>query len=280
MIKGRYTTVYISIFLHAALLITVFLLSPKQSITPLAVNKAPAIKSYIYRPNKVKGNNKPIIKATIHSVKPITPIKKEVSQKNIASLLNQKEPDNKVHLEEDRIKEARTKEESSPLEKVTPPRVEIVKEQQKKNTSEIAKIAEIAKPKMKPLPVSTLSLSSHRSLANLRNTINQQLAEDTFKEHTQVRSASVMHADQIPVPHSTVPLTVEEKHEKTTSKSHTQSITKNDNGTCTIVREQILGSPVEASVSSFSCGESKFDKSFREHMKKVNEKFVTYKSNL
>jgi len=42
------------------------------------------------------------------------------------------------------------------------------------------------------------------------------------------------------------------------------SITKYDNGICTIERTQFLGSSVEGSSSAFACGKNKFDKSFRE----------------
>jgi hypothetical protein len=68
---------------------------------------------------------------------------------------------------------------------------------------------------------------------------------------------------------------LEEVHEKNTLKmSDNISITKHDNGTCIIEREQFLGSPVEGSTSAFACGESKFDKSFREHMRKVQNKIM------
>ena len=91
----------------------------------------------------------------------------------------------------------------------------------------------------------------------------------------QFRSPSVMHGEQIPVPHSQYKLTPEQEREsKTTRMSDDISITKYDNGICTIERKQFLGSPIEGSISAFACGESKFDKSFREHMKKVQEKIM------
>ena len=83
-----------------------------------------------------------------------------------------------------------------------------------------------------------------------------------------------MDGEPFPVPKTLVPLTADQQHKLNTSTSHVGSITKNDNGTCTIQREQILGSPVAATTSYFSCGESKFDKSFREHMQKVQAKLV------
>jgi hypothetical protein len=116
------------------------------------------------------------------------------------------------------------------------------------------------------------SFSSYDSLSQLRSSVEEKHREQAFNEIIQQRSASIMDAAQLPVPHTTVPLTSEQKYQKNTSTSHVGAITKNDNGTCTIHRQQILGSPVEATTSIFACGESKFDKNFREHMQKVQAK--------
>lgn len=84
-----------------------------------------------------------------------------------------------------------------------------------------------------------------------------------------------MHGEQTVVPPSLVKLTPEQARNKNTTKmSNDISITKHEDGTCTIDRAQFLGSPVEGSSSVFACGERKFDKSFREHMKKVQEKLM------
>ena len=119
------------------------------------------------------------------------------------------------------------------------------------------------------------SFSSYDRLSRLRQKLDKQQSEQAFAELTQKRSTSIMDGEPFPVPKTIVPLTVEQQHKLTTSTSHVGSITKNDDGTCTIYREQMLGSPVQATTSSFACGESTFDKSFREHMKKVQAKFNT-----
>jgi hypothetical protein len=116
------------------------------------------------------------------------------------------------------------------------------------------------------------SFSNYDSLSRLRSSVEKKQREQAFNEIIQQRSVSIMDAAQLPVPHTTVPLTSEQKYQKNTSTSHVGAITKNDNGTCTIHRQQILGSPVEATTSIFACGESKFDKNFREHMQKVQAK--------
>jgi hypothetical protein len=82
-----------------------------------------------------------------------------------------------------------------------------------------------------------------------------------------------MHGKQIPVPHSIQNLTpAQEKEKNTIRMSDNISITRLGNGYCTIERKQFNGSPVPASSSGFACGESDFDKSFKAHMKKVNDK--------
>jgi hypothetical protein len=51
------------------------------------------------------------------------------------------------------------------------------------------------------------------------------------------------------------------------------AITKGDDGRCSVTQDMsAYGLSEGSSVQFFSCGESKFDKSFREHMKAVKEK--------
>jgi hypothetical protein len=123
------------------------------------------------------------------------------------------------------------------------------------------------------------TFSAYKQLNSLRNSINKKIMTDELSSLQQFRSPSVMHGDQIPVPHSTQQLTTEQEREKNTTKmSDDISITKYDNGLCTIERKQFLGSPVEGSTAAFLCGESKFDKGFREHMKKVRDKIMPAKN--
>ncbi|MBL4764410.1 MAG: hypothetical protein JKX67_03890 [Colwellia sp.] len=119
------------------------------------------------------------------------------------------------------------------------------------------------------------TFSAYKQLNNLRSAINDKIITEQLSELQQFRSPSVMHGKQFPVPHSTIQMTAEQKKtQNTTRMSDSISITKYDNGLCVINREQFFGSPIEASSSAFACGESKFDKSFRAHMKKVQEKLM------
>lgn len=138
-----------------------------------------------------------------------------------------------------------------------------------------------AKPKAESETKKTVqaTFSAYKQLNSLRNSINEKIMSDELSELQQFRSSSVMHGDQIPVPSSTIQLTPEQARDKrTTRMSDDISITKYDNGICTIERKQFLGSPVEGSTSAFSCGESKFDKSFRAHMQKVRDKIMPAKN--
>ena len=149
----------------------------------------------------------------------------------------------------------------------------------KKSVSEVSEIqvtnavkSDSITTKNKENGASKGNFSSYDRLSKLREKLANQQREQAFSDLTQQRTVSAMDGEQLPVPKSITPLTREEKYQQNTQKSHVGTITKNDNGTCTIYRAQILGSPVEATTSSFACGESKFDKSFREHMQKVQAK--------
>ena len=255
MLKGRYTALSISVFAHIILLLVLVFFSVQPPLNPKEVIKKTAIKSYIYHKAKpvIKTlPEQPIIKepikALLEEVKAIAPVKK-IEEKSIETVKAVPVVNNKLPA------------------KINKP---------SKDDTAQKKLTAPALPTSLPVRpiIRSSSLSSHQSLSRLRNSIDQQLANDFFSEQTQTRSASKMHGAQLPVPHSEVALTAEEKHHKNTSRTHAHAITKNDDGTCTIVREQVLGSPVEASVSGFACGESKFDKSFRQHMKAVNKKFM------
>ena len=83
-----------------------------------------------------------------------------------------------------------------------------------------------------------------------------------------------MHGTPTLVPHSTVTQSNDEKKKQATlSMSADKSIIKGDDGNCSLVEDlSVVGMEGVTAVSGFSCGETKFDKSFREHMNKVRTK--------
>ncbi len=120
---------------------------------------------------------------------------------------------------------------------------------------------------------------AYQQLDSLRNSINEKIITQELSKRQQFRSPSSMHGEQIPVPHSKKQLTpAQQREKKVTRMSNDISITKYDNGICTIEREQFLGSPVEGSSSAFACGENQFEKSFLEHMKKLQEQLIPVKN--
>ena len=257
MLKGRYTALVISVFAHLLLLIALVFFSVKQQKLPKEIIKKPAIKSYLYRKPKPVIETlprKPLaeeqIKVLAKEVKAIAPIKKieekAIEVVKIAPVVNNELP----------TKSNKTSKDDTVQEKSAAP----------------------ALPTSLPVrpAIRSSSLSSHQSLSRLRNSINQQVANDFSSEQTQVRSASVMHAAQIPVPHSTVSLNAEKRQQQNINAFNTGRIIKHENGRCTIRTEQFLGSPIKATEVNFSCEENPFNKSFREHMAKVNKKFVHY----
>ncbi len=120
-----------------------------------------------------------------------------------------------------------------------------------------------------------VNLSAYQALNNLKNTINKGFVEQESIKYQQPRTATFMRDTQVPVPRSVIKLTEDQKRKQNTTRlSGSMSIIKHNNGSCTIIRDKFLGSPIEATISKFSCGESKYDKNFRQHMQKVIERLV------
>ena len=117
-------------------------------------------------------------------------------------------------------------------------------------------------------------LDSFTQLQRLRSKLNQSAITPTDSPYQRYQSPSVFNSNPKTVPHS-VPLKDEEKErEKNTKKMGAGiAITKGDDGTCSITQDMsVYGLSEGSSTQYFNCGESKFNKSFREHMKKVKTK--------
>ncbi len=238
--------IFASVLIHLIILVTLALASKNIKLRlPKNTTEIKTIKSYLYRVPKPA---KPKVKKNQRA----TPIALDNKSSS-----NRTEP-NKSKVIVKAIKKVKHNATKNTLTIKKPKQVQEFTGQNKKAKDTAAKPA----------------FSSSTQLLKLQTAINEQIMKKEFEQRTVKRSASIMHAPQIPVPHSVVPLTTEQKREKTTSQFGAGKITKNDNGSCTITREQMLGSPIEASVSHFACGESKFDKNFREHMEKVQQKLA------
>ncbi len=258
VLKGSYTAIFVSVIVHVLLLLALIFSAEK---TPKSIKqdkpKVTVIKSFLYSapkktpPKKVIAKKVTSEKFVVETKPAIKPSSKKAAPKAITS-----KPTNAKELSNKKLNKLPNKPSS--------------KEKSTRVTNAVK--SDTSTTKNKVSGTSRGSFSSYDRLSRLRNKLDKQQREQAFTDLTQQRSASVMDGEPFPVPKTIVPLTTEQKYIQNTSKSHVGSITKNDNGTCTIHREQILGSPVEATTSYFGCGESKFDKSFREHMQKVQAK--------
>jgi hypothetical protein len=260
VLKGPSTAIILSVLLHLLLLTALrygSINTPKE--IKQTTQKITAIKSFLYQKpiknalNTTATLNNPVLEAATTA----STIKNPNS-----SMSKHKAPVNDVQktIGKPTIK---------PLKEIKPIKPII------NNTQ--AQASSLASNTLKP--VVEASFSSYERLSRLREQLQKQQREQAFNQVIQQRSVSLMDGDPLPVPHTIVPLTREQQYQKNTSTSHVGAITKHDNGTCTIHRQQVLGSPVEASTSSFACGESKFDNNFRKHMQKVKNKLKPLSTN-
>ena len=245
----------ISVLAHLLLLIALWFAAKNTTLSKAnfmkSIPEVKTIKSYLYQ--------KPIQTKTL-PVEPVEPV--EVSSTKVPE---------KTQNPEEVKKESATKQERTTIH--SPEKVKPIEQISKESNT---KVESVAAP---PLPTKR-TFSAYGQLSKLRDSINKDMVQKEMDERNVFRSASEMTADQIPVPHSQVKLTPQQEKEKNTSNFGGGTITKYDDGYCIIEREQMLGSPVESTTSAFACGESKFDKSFREHMKKVNAKLRPTKKPL
>jgi hypothetical protein len=259
LLKKHSLVIFLSLLMHIVLLLLLlFITEPKQAKQVNITHKA--IKSYLYKmPAKVAINKPTLVKEIPDDIKTVDSDKLAKTEK-------------KQNQQQSPITETTT---DKPItQKVNPAtNMSLINDSSKIEPLVKPPISSKLTPKKKASAQS--SFSSYQQLKDLRMSLNNKILQQSFSDLQQFRSPSIMHGEQIPVPHSDKQLSEEEIRQKSTARmSNDISITKNANGTCTITREQFLGSPVEESTSGFFCGESKFDKSFREHMKKVQDKIM------
>lgn len=241
MLKGRNAALVLSLVIHAVMLL--LLLNLNFTLPDNTHKPEQAIKSYIYTPPK--------------------PAPHEIKTEKQPELVKQPLPAPEF------------KAEPAPKEKtpVTKKSEEPTIVQSKEPASPSAPAEQAVEAAQKPV---SKKFSSFNQLKQLRNSIDRQILQQEFSARQATRSPSVMHAQPAAVPHSVEQLTDDEKKARnTTNYSDGLKITKNDNGTCTIEEDlSNVGIQGVTAVQGFACGESKFDKSFREHMKKVQQKLA------
>ncbi|WP_206485001.1 hypothetical protein [Thalassotalea sp. G2M2-11] len=102
---------------------------------------------------------------------------------------------------------------------------------------------------------------------------NQNISEQVF-EYSRKKSPSIMHGTPKLVPHSKKQPSTDEKISQATQQlTSGMKIIKGDNGSCVIERDlSSVGMEGITVLEGFSCGQTKFEKNFNAHMKKVLKK--------
>jgi len=247
-VKMPFIAIVVSILAHLLFVFLLYFISERQPPHYLK-NPKRAIKSYLYQmPAKPLTVNTVVVKPTPKAVKAVKIIETIKTIKTIKT------------IEKVNIDNQLTTLESSQLVK---------------NRSSTRLLNAKPQASIEPQKPAQATFSAYQQLKKLRHSINEKILADELAELQQFRSPSVMHGEQFAVPHSSKKLTPAQKRAKNTSRlSESISITKSDNGICVIDRKQFLGSTVEGSSAVFNCGKSKFEKSFSDHMKKVQQKLI------
>ncbi len=260
VIKGTYTAVLFSLVIHGVILLLIIVTQqPKQlTIKPPQQNKA--IKSYLYS----VPNSAPKITET-----KLQPIDEAPQEAELSKQEKNKELNNKLSTN--------IPEDISPPDKSTS---DVAPSDESKNAAsldttlpEVNVLESQPKPAPMPAPVNR-KLDSFTQLQRLRSKLNNSAAIITDGPYQKYQPPSAFNPNAKSVPHS-VPLKDEEKERRKNTKNMGSgiAITKGDDGVCEIRQDlSVYGLTEGSSIQKFSCGESKFDKSFREHMKKVKTK--------
>ncbi|GLX77761.1 hypothetical protein tinsulaeT_11010 [Thalassotalea insulae] len=238
MLKGRFSAISFALIIHAAIIFLVsynLVIPTQKKITPKAIN------SFLYIPPKPAPPSDPLADDIVEQQQ------QKKSQKIIDSDKQQTSKEAPEAPAEQTEKSTITQAPATKKQPETPPRTASKK---------------------------ALKFSAIQQLEHLRQQLDQKTIEQQSFEYSQKKSASIMNGQPEPIRHSTTQLSKEEKNEQATYQmSSDLKIIKGNDGTCFIKKDlSTVGIEGVTSVESFSCGQSKFDKSFKAHMKKVLKK--------
>ncbi|MFD2164945.1 hypothetical protein ACFSJY_01615 [Thalassotalea euphylliae] len=250
MKQGSINYVFISVLIHGVLIVGLIINAPKL---PSHVEHIPSIKSYLYSPPMATEAAK--LENELNQVEPdILPY--EVENEHLEKTEHEQDKAAINNVADTSLSYA-TKE-AQPAESIDnlPSNIQTDAKQILTNKNNQQKV-------INPL----------QQLESIRSKINSSIVQSETESFTQHRSLSGMHPNPPAVPHSVVPLTQEQQKAKNTTQYGGKNIVKGDDGTC-LLEEDLTSVGIEGvkAVSSFNCGESKFDASFRRHMEKVRKK--------
>jgi hypothetical protein len=248
--NGPYTAVVYSLLIHGIILLAIVLSESTKKKIPQIV-KTPAIKSFLYYDPKVEKN---VTDAQQEQPAPEPVVKIDSTQ----ALVNLETENTKPEIDDVVI----------PVEKAATVS-EVVLPEKMDNMQ----VPAAPKPSPRPIPPPT-KLDSFTQLQRLRSKLNRSAIESSDNPYQTYQPPSAFNTSPKTVPHA-VPLKDEEKEREKNTKAMGAgiAITKNDDGTCSVTQDMsAYGLSEGSSTQYFNCGESKFDKSFREHMKKIKAK--------
>ena len=216
----------------------------------ISIEKKQPIKSFLYRAPRIKLSSE-----KVDDQKPISPA--IVEKKPVEKLIHAKEEQKEVQAQNAVATDNNVTIQQPPI--VLPHAVP------QKSTK-----PEPEQPPQQPRK----KLDSFTQLQRLRSKLNSSTNTTANSPYQSDQPPSIFNTRPKTVPHS-VPVKDEEKEREKNTKNMGSgiAITKGDDGTCAITQDMsVYGLEHGSSTQYFSCGESKFDKSFREHMKKVKDK--------
>ncbi len=262
MRKGTYTAILFSLVVHGIIILLIFITHSHKEKSIKKINKNPPIKSFLYyAPNLTTAQ------ANQNEQKPIEKPKRIEADHNKQEVLITEEP-----ITNKPVIDLADKNTVTPLNKTIK---KSLISSTITHTITLPKASNAVPDSPLPLPApSNKKLDSFTQLQRLRSKLNNGSAPTVDNPYQHDQPPSIFNATTKTVPHS-APLKDEEKEREKNTKNMGAgiAITKGDDGRCSVTQDMsAYGLSEGSSVQFFSCGESKFDKSFREHMKAVKEK--------
>lgn len=270
MQKGTFAAITFSLVIHGIIFLLILLNQSNLKSPVQNVSKNPPIKSFIYYAPTPLKTTAQLGKENLER-KP----KNEVESKSQA-LSNDKFSFNPIDKNSDKLHD-------KVLDKINqknliPPALSSfnsAKEQVKAKANKT--LPDTIKLSSTPLPIPTPKnekLDSFTQLQRLRSKLNKSTEKALDNPYQREQPPSIFNSITKSVPRS-MPL----KNEEETRKKNTKNmgagiaITKGEDGRCSVTQDlSAYGLSEGSSTQFFSCGESKFDRSFREHMKAVKAK--------
>jgi hypothetical protein len=242
-IQGYKFAVTVSIILHLLVVLLLINTTDKPIDNFTKTPKVQPIKSFIYyKPVEIKKEK--IVAASVNNE-----IKKEL----------EKTPPLKEELQSSIKEPEQTKILSKPK----------VKSEQPSTPLATATAKQLKNQQAKPVK----NYTNSQRLSRLKDKIKQQIIKQEMYNYSKPNTGSIMHGTPTYVPHSVVEDTEKKKISSTASQvGNGFSITKNDDGVCTLTEDLSTIGLQGKTTSQFGCGLSKSEKAFNSHMKKVRKK--------